>query len=108
MVLGINRLDGTFVGAPRGTTTIESGDSIILYGKIDMCERLDERRRGNQGEFEHRQAVADQRRELAQDHQKCCRLANACGAYLVTQPGCANFSPTWNQIDVFIQEKGGY
>ena len=42
------------------------------------------------------------------DHVKCCRLANACGAYLVTQPGCANFSPTLTQINEFIQERGGY
>ena len=42
------------------------------------------------------------------DHIKCCRLANACGAYLVTQPGCANFSPTLSQINEFIEERGGY
>lgn len=42
------------------------------------------------------------------DHAKCCRLANACGAYLVTQPGCANFAPTLNQINEFITERGGY
>ena len=42
------------------------------------------------------------------DITKCCRLANACGAYLVTQPGCANFSPTLSQINEFIEERGGY
>lgn len=42
------------------------------------------------------------------DLVKCCRLANACGAYLVTQPGCANFAPTLNQINHFIAERGGY
>jgi len=42
------------------------------------------------------------------NHARCCRLANACGAYLVTQPGCANFSPTLNQINDFISERGGY
>ncbi len=41
-------------------------------------------------------------------HVKCCRLANACGAYLVTQPGCANFSPTLDQINAFIEDRGGY
>ncbi len=42
------------------------------------------------------------------DMFKSCRLANACGAYLVTQPGCANFSPTFSQISEFIKERGGY
>jgi len=42
------------------------------------------------------------------DDVKCCRLANACGAYLVTQPGCANFSPTLTQINEFVEERGGY
>jgi K+/H+ antiporter YhaU regulatory subunit KhtT len=68
MVLGINRKDGTYVGAPRGSSVILSGDSIILYGKIGMCERLDERVHGYEGEVEHREAVAEQRREL--EHQE--------------------------------------
>ena len=66
MVLGINRKDGTFIGAPRGSTMILSGDSIILYGKIGMCERLDARGHGYEGEVEHREAVAEQKRELEQ------------------------------------------
>ena len=40
--------------------------------------------------------------------EKSCRLANACGAYLVTQPGCANFSPSYGEINQFIESKGGY
>lgn len=35
---------------------------------------------------------------------ECCRMANACGAFLVTQPGCANFAPTLDQINEFIKE----
>ena len=42
------------------------------------------------------------------DMKKSCRLANACGAYLVTQPGCANFNPTYDEINQFIESKGGY
>ena len=66
MILGINRLDGTFVGAPRGSSVILVGDSIILYGKLGMLERLDERHRGYEGEVDHRQAVATQKVELEQ------------------------------------------
>ena len=28
------------------------------------------------------------------DWYKCCRMGNACGAILVTKPGCSNFNPT--------------
>jgi len=66
MVLGINRLDGTFIGAPRGSSVILAGDTIIMYGKLDMVERLDARHRGYEGEVEHRQAVASQKIELEQ------------------------------------------
>lgn len=38
---------------------------------------------------------------------KTVRFANACGAYLVTQHGCANFMPTQDKIQSFIQEHGG-
>ena len=66
MILGVNRLDGTFIGAPRGSTMILAGDSIIVYGKLGMVERLDARCRGYVGEVEHRQAVASQKIELEQ------------------------------------------
>ena len=66
MVLGINRLDGSFVGAPRGSTNILAGDSIILYGKLGMLARLDARGRGYAGEVEHQQAVESQKIELEQ------------------------------------------
>jgi 5-dehydro-2-deoxygluconokinase len=42
------------------------------------------------------------------DWYKSCRMANACGAYIVTQPGCANFNPTLDQINAFIEERGGF
>ena len=39
---------------------------------------------------------------------KSCRLANACGAWLVTKNGCCNVAPTFDEISVFINSKGGY
>lgn len=42
------------------------------------------------------------------DWYKCCRLANACGAILVTKHGCANFNPTYNEVMNFIESKGGF
>lgn len=42
------------------------------------------------------------------DWYKSCRLANACGAILVTKHGCANFNPTLEEVNAFIEEKGGF
>src|SRR6266567_1451338 len=38
------------------------------------------------------------------DWYKTVRLANACGAILVTEHGCANFMPTYDEVMTFIQD----
>lgn len=42
------------------------------------------------------------------DWYKTTRLANACGAILVTRHGCANFMPTHDEVMTFIQDHGGF
>ncbi len=42
------------------------------------------------------------------DWYKCCRMGNACGAHVVTQIGCANFTPYEKDILEFIETKGGF
>jgi 5-dehydro-2-deoxygluconokinase len=42
------------------------------------------------------------------DWYKCCRMGNACGAILVTKPGCSNFNPTLEEVIKFIEDKGGF
>ena len=42
------------------------------------------------------------------DWYKCCRMGNACGAILVTMPGCSNFNPTLDEAMAFIESKGGF
>jgi len=42
------------------------------------------------------------------DWYKTARLANACGAILVTKHGCANFMPTYEEVMTFIQNHGGF
>ena len=42
------------------------------------------------------------------DWYKTTRLANACGAILVTKHGCANFMPTHDEVMAFIEEHGGF
>ena len=42
------------------------------------------------------------------DWYKSCRMGNACGAHVVTQIGCANFTPYEKDILEFIDWKGGF
>ncbi len=42
------------------------------------------------------------------DWYKCCRMGNACGAHVVTQLGCANFTPYEDEILALIESKGGF
>jgi len=36
---------------------------------------------------------------------KCCELANACGAIVVSRHGCAPAMPSWDELQVFLQGK---
>jgi 5-dehydro-2-deoxygluconokinase len=42
------------------------------------------------------------------DWSKAARMGNACGAWIVTQHGCANFMATRSEILSFIEQKGGF
>lgn len=42
------------------------------------------------------------------DWYKAARLGNACGAIVVTKPGCANFTPTYQEAMAFVAEHGGW
>ena len=53
IVIGIHRQNGTYTGAPRGETVIDPGDTLILYGKIDRIETLDDRPKAPAGDEEH-------------------------------------------------------
>jgi 5-dehydro-2-deoxygluconokinase len=41
------------------------------------------------------------------DWYKSARLGNACGAIVVTQHGCANFMPTYDEVMAFVEDRGG-
>ena len=60
IVLGVVRTDGSYIGAPDGSTTVHSNDSLLLYGRAAAMENLDARRRGSVGEVEHRKMVHEQ------------------------------------------------
>ena len=59
-VLGIQRSDRSYVGAPHGDTYIFPGDTLILYGRRSALSELNERQEGIVGEQAHRQAIANQ------------------------------------------------
>ena len=42
------------------------------------------------------------------DWYKTARLGNACGAIVVTQHGCANFMPTFDEVTQFVQQQGDF
>jgi hypothetical protein len=59
-VLGIHRIDGYYVGVPRGETRIDSGDRLILYGREDDLTELDDRLKGPSGDEAHERARREQ------------------------------------------------
>ena len=56
-VLGIDRSDGTYLGAPNSETMVLSNDTLILYGREGAIKKLDVRRKGKKGDKEHQAAV---------------------------------------------------
>lgn len=63
IVLGVQRLDGTYVGVPDRTTRIRPGDVLIIYGHRDRIVELDVRESGEVGENDHRRAVLERTAE---------------------------------------------
>ncbi|MEL6909070.1 MAG: TrkA C-terminal domain-containing protein [Cyanobacteria bacterium J06629_2] len=60
-ILGIERKDRIYIGAPHGNTCIYPEDTLIVYGcKMALIE-LNARHHGNEGDEAHRKAVTVQR-----------------------------------------------
>lgn len=59
-ILGIERGDGRYVGAPHGDTRIHPGDMLVVYGRADAIGELDRRRKGPLGDRAHLDGVAVQ------------------------------------------------
>jgi len=70
LVLGIQRLDQTYVGAPNAKTKILSGDLLIIYGPGHRIEELNRRREGLEGKLAHMEAVEEQQRVTAQQQDE--------------------------------------
>lgn len=64
LVLGIQRIDGTYVGTPRADDTILAGDTLVLYGQIDLLKKLDQRH-ASSGDGDHVKATVEHAAEEA-------------------------------------------
>ena len=60
LVLGVEHPDGTYLGAPRGSTRLEDGDCLIVYGRQEALENLANREAGMEGNIEHMLAITRQ------------------------------------------------
>jgi hypothetical protein len=60
LVLGIEKADGSYQGAPRGHTRLEGGDTLILYGKQSALLELVQRQAGIDGNVQHLMAITRQ------------------------------------------------
>jgi hypothetical protein len=60
VVLGIERVDGSYLGVPTSDTVIEVGDVVVLYSRSESIARLDGRQQGQSGDAAHEAAVREQ------------------------------------------------
>lgn len=79
LVLGITRETGDYTGAPTGTTRIDPGDTVILYGREAVLRELDERIAGWTGDTAHDRAVAEQRQRITEEARRDERAREAGG-----------------------------
>lgn len=70
LVLGIRRNNGDYVGAPRGQTRIYPKDTLLLYGRASLLEKLDTRVKGSAGDKAHDDAVLKQEKILDKQREK--------------------------------------
>jgi Trk K+ transport system NAD-binding subunit len=60
LVLGIEGAEDSYYGAPRGSTRIEPGDWLVLYGRQETLQDLEMREAGLEGNMHHVMAVTRQ------------------------------------------------
>jgi Trk K+ transport system NAD-binding subunit len=63
IVLGIQRVNGEYIGSPVGSTRIRGEDKVIVYGSRENVEALDKTRAEPDGEEIHRKLAAERREE---------------------------------------------
>lgn len=66
IVLGVDRR-GRYLGTPDGDFTIDPGDILVVYGRTDVLQDLDERRHGLGGELAHVDRVVEHEQRKRQE-----------------------------------------
>lgn len=56
-VLGIQKRDGSFIGVPNGFSTVDEGDTLIVYGHTRILSEFGTRKQGPEGDASHLRAV---------------------------------------------------
>ena len=69
LVLGLQRLGGKYLGTPTGKTVIQPGDTLVIYGRTELLKKLDQRPSGPRGNFQHVDAVAEQRDVVREEEE---------------------------------------
>lgn len=64
IVLGVQHVDGSYVGVPDRTTRTRPGDVLVIYGHGERIAELDVRERGGAGESSHQRAARERATEL--------------------------------------------
>ncbi len=68
LVLGIEHPDGSYIGAPRGSTRVRPKDKLLLYGRSATLADLSRRRADPRGD-EARRASVDEQHRVVQKEQ---------------------------------------
>ncbi|WP_049928775.1 TrkA C-terminal domain-containing protein [Halopiger goleimassiliensis] len=66
-ILGIEREDGTYIGAPGGEHEIRAGDRVIAYGQYDRLQELADRDEDDRAAHAAAKRAHDRRREHERD-----------------------------------------
>lgn len=67
LVLGVKRIDGKYIGAPRGNTKINAGDALVVYGRLEEIKNVDIRRKTKYGDKAHIKAIKEQEKILKEE-----------------------------------------
>jgi hypothetical protein len=70
LVLGIQRGETEYFGAPEGDAEILAGDLLIVYGPSERLQALDERTSGRAGDREHGREVQRSEREREESRKR--------------------------------------
>jgi MFS family permease len=64
LILGIQRKNGLYIGAPQGISRIHAEDVLVMYGPLPRLEELDRRYAGKAGDQAHQEAIVEHQAEL--------------------------------------------